>query len=168
MAAAKREEKYASFVLVIFSIAYIAGAFAIQKPSYPQQLGPDAFPKAVGFLLLGLSLVYMFQSFLGKAVKEDEKRAAIIGAEEKVEQKANIKNMGLVILIMLLYAALFIPLGYPISTFLAFTAGVLVLNRKKLVRDIIIAAIASFGFYFIFTLLLRVDLPGGPLALLGL
>ncbi len=164
--AAKKEEKIASIVCAIFSIAYIMGSYAIPKPVIQQQLGPDAFPKAVGFLLLGLSVIYIFQAFLGKG-KVDEKRAEIIGAEEKIEKRADLKRMGLVILIMLAYAALFQPLGYAISTFLAFLAGLLVLDRKHLVRDIVIAVVASFGLFLIFTLLLRVNLPAGPLKVLG-
>ncbi|MBL8968082.1 MAG: hypothetical protein JNG85_13840, partial [Spirochaetaceae bacterium] len=44
----------------------------------------------------------------------------------------------------------------------------LVLDRKHLVRDIVIAVVASFGLFLIFTLLLRVNLPAGPLKVLGL
>jgi putative tricarboxylic transport membrane protein len=69
---------------------------------------------------------------------------------------------------MILYAALFVPLGYAISTFLAFFGGLMILDRKKWQRDLVIAAIASFGLYFVFSLVLRVDLPPGLLALVGL
>jgi putative tricarboxylic transport membrane protein len=167
MVVVKKEEKIASFVWALFSIAYIMGAFAIPVPSYKQQLGPDAFPKAVGFLMLLLSLIYMIQVFTGKR-NDDEARAEIIGAEEKLEKKADLKKMGSIVLVMLCYAALFEPLGYAISTFLAFLAGILILDRKKIVRDIVIAVIASFGLHFLFTLFLRVNLPAGPLKLLGL
>ena len=167
MAATRREERVASVIVALFSVAYLVAAFYIKKPVYHQQLGPDGFPKAVGFLMTLLSLIYMYQSFLG-GIKEDAKRAAMIGADEKVEEKANLRQMGSIILVMLAYAALFLYLGYAVSTFLAFFAGLMVLDRKKIVRDLIIALIASFGLYFIFTLVLRVDLPAGLMALVGL
>ncbi len=167
MAATKREDRIASVIVALFSVAYLMGAFMIKKPVYKQQLGPEAFPKAVGFLMTALSIVYIVQSFMGKG-KEDEARAAVIGAEEKVEQKANLKKMVTVIVIMLAYAALFIPLGYALSTFLAMLASVLVLDRRKIVRDVIISVIASAGMYVVFNYLLRVELPVGVLSLLGL
>ncbi len=166
MAVARREERIASFAVALFSIAYLLGAFAIPQPALKQQIGPDVFPKAIGFLLLGLSIVYMLEQFLGKA-KVDEKRAEIIGAEEKVEKKANLRNMGLIILIMVLYALLFETLGYALATFLAFMGGVIVLDRKHLLRDGIIGFVASFGLQYVFGSLLNVSLPAGPLSLLG-
>jgi len=69
---------------------------------------------------------------------------------------------------MAFYAFIFERLGYAISTFLVFMAGVLYLDRRHLVRDGIIAVISSFVLYFIFTIFLRVQLPAGPLRLLDL
>lgn len=167
MATTKKEDRIGSVVVALFSVAYLVAAFLIRKPVYKQQLGPDAFPKAVGFLMVGLSIVYLFQAFLGTG-KEDAKRAEIIGAEEKVEQKANVKRMGSIILIMLAYAALFVPLGYPIATFLAMFACLMVLDRSKLVRDLVISFVISAFLYVIFNFVLRVELPSGLLSLFGL
>ncbi len=162
-----KEEKIGSVVLLVFALVFLGSAFLIGQPVVPQQLGPDAFPKAIGFLLVALSGVYVFQQFRG-GTKEDEARAAIIGADEKVEDKIDIKTMGSILGLMIIYAALFEPLGYAITTFLVFTSGCWVLDRKHMVRDVIIAFIASFVLYFVFSLVLRVNLPGGPLRLLGL
>ena len=59
-------------------------------------------------------------------------------------------------------------LGYAIATFVVFMVGVLYLDRRHLVRDGIIAVISSFVLYCIFTSVLRVQLPAGPLKFLGL
>jgi putative tricarboxylic transport membrane protein len=167
--AIKREERVASAIMTVFSAAYLLCAFTI-IPASPikQVVGPSVFPKAVGFLMLLISVIYLAQQLRGYAKEADEKRAEIIGAEEKVETKADVKTMGIMIAIMLVYALLFEPLGYAITTMLAFVAGAIVLDRKHLLRDSIIALVASFGMYFIFTLLLRVQLPAGLLGLLGL
>ena len=98
--------------------------------------------------------------------EEIEKRAAIIGAEEKIEKKADLRTMGFILGLMLLYAFFFEILGYAIATFLMFMAGVLYLDRRHLVRDGVIAVISSFFLYYIFTILLRVQLPAGPLKFL--
>ena len=165
----KREERIASVIMTVFSGAYLVGTFfQIPTSSIRQVVGPAVFPRAVGILMLLISVVYLIQQMRGLVKEVDEKRAAIIGADEKVETKADIKTMAVMVLIMIAYALLFEPLGYAITTFLSFMAGLLVLNRKHLIRDTIVGLVASFGMYFIFTALLRVQLPAGVLSLLGL
>jgi len=165
-----REERIASIVLIIFSVAYLTGAFLIPMPALKQQLGPGGFPIAIGFAMLFLACIYAWQQFRGgmtaKGSEEIEKRAVIIGAEEKIEKKADLKTMGFILGLMLLYAFFFEILGYAISTFLMFMAGTLYLDRRHPLRDGVIAVISSFVLYFIFTLLLRVQLPAGLLKFL--
>jgi hypothetical protein len=169
---ANRAEQLASIVLVVGSIAYLIGAFFIPQPTLKQQLGPEAFPKAIGLALLILSGIYAFQQLRGgvKSVEkeqETEARAAIIGAEERIEGKADLKTMGFILAAMLFYAFSFERLGYAISTFLVFTAGVLYLDRRHLARDLIIAMIGSFALNYAFSAYLRVNLPAGPFGFLG-
>jgi len=166
-----REERIASIVLIIFSAAYLTGAFFIPMPVLKQQLGPGGFPIAVGFGMLILACIYAWQQFRGgmapkESEEEIERRAAIIGAEEKIEKKADLRTMGFILGLMLLYAFFFEILGYAIATFLMFMAGVLYLDRRHLVRDGVIAVISSFFLYYVFTILLRVQLPAGPLKFL--
>lgn len=169
MAAKKREERIASVVMSVFSLVYFIAAWtSIPKSALKQVVGPDAFPKAVSFLMLLISVIYLTQQMRGVAKEADEKRAAIIGADEKVETKADLKTMGIMIVVMFGYAFLFEPLGYALTTFIAFMIGIFVFNRKHLLRDTIIGLIGSLGMYFIFTLLLKVQLPAGVLGLFGL
>jgi putative tricarboxylic transport membrane protein len=168
---ANREERIASIVLIIFSLVYLVGAFWIPMPVLKQQLGPSAFPIAVGFGMLILSCIYAWQQFsgrlnAGKDEAEVEKRATIIGAEEKIEKKADLRTMGFILVLMLFYAFFFEILGYAISTFLLFMAGAFYLDRRHLLRDGVIAVISSFVLYYVFTMLLRVRLPAGPLKFL--
>jgi putative tricarboxylic transport membrane protein len=167
VAKVKKSDLVAGAIMALFSIAYLVGGLQIPQPAYKQQVGPSVFPLAVGALMLLLSVIYIIQQILGK-IKEDAARAEMIGAEEKVETKADLKTMGIMLLIMFAYALLFEPLGYPITTFLTFVAGALVLDRKHMVRDTIIAFIAGFGLYAVFAYLLRVNLPPGPLSLIGI
>ncbi len=165
-----KEEQIAGIVMIIFSSIYLIGAFYIPMPVFKQQLGPGAFPVATGFGMLILACIYVWQQLWGGAAKESEeeieKRAVIIGAEEKIEKKADLKTMGFILVLMLLYAFFFEILGYAISTFLMFMAGTLFLDRRHPVRDGVIAVILSFVLFYIFTLLLRVQLPSGPLKFL--
>ena len=155
--------------MTLFSTAYFVSSFVvIPKSAIHQVVGPAVFPRAVSFLMLLISVIYLVQQMRGIAKEADEKRAAIIGADEKVETKADIRTMLIMIGIMIAYAFLFEPLGYAVATFLSFMAGLLVLNRKHLLRDTIVGLVASFGMYFAFTILLRVQLPAGVLILFGL
>ncbi len=163
-----KENRIASVVFLLFAATYLAMAFfTIGTPASKQSLGPDAFPKAIGILMMFLSAVYVAQSFRGVS-KEDDARAAIIGADDKLSGYMDVKTVGVMLLLMLVYAFIFEPLGYPIATFLMFMAGVFVLDRRHIARDTIIAVVISFGLYFAFTILLRVQLPAGPLEWLGL
>ncbi len=162
-----REERIASFVIAAFSLAYLVGAFLIPMPTLKQQMGPGFFPKGIGVAMLILSGVYAFQQLRG-GVKEDEERAVIIGAEEKVQGKVNLKRIGFILVLMVFYAFVFERLGYAIATFVVFMGGVFYLDRRHLLRDGIIAVISSFVLYYIFTSVLRVQLPPGPLKFLGL
>ncbi len=163
-----KEDRIASVGFFLFAATYLAMAFfTIGQPASKQMLGPEAFPKAIGVLMLLLSATYMAQSFRGMS-KEDKARAAIIGADEKLTGYIDVKTVGIMLGLMLIYAFIFERLGYPIATFLIFMAGVFVLDRRHLVRDAIIALLISFGLYFAFSYLLRVQLPAGPLTWLGL
>jgi hypothetical protein len=173
-----REEFIASFVLVVFSAVYLIMAFFIPVPALKQQLGPEGFPKAIGVIMLALGCIYLVQQYKcicsakekEKAKQKEaeiEKRAVIIGAEEKIEKKADLKTMGFMLGVMLIYAFVFERLGYAVSTFGAFMVGAIYLDRKHLVRDAIIAIIASFVLFYIFSNILRVQLPGGPLTALA-
>lgn len=164
---ANREERTASFVVAAFSLAYFVGAFFIPVAPLKQQLGPDAFPKGIGVAMLILSAIYVIQQLRG-GVKEDEERAAIIGAEEKIQGRVNLKRIAFILVLMVFYAFVFERVGYAVSTFVVFMVGAFFLDRRHLMRDGIIAVIASFVLYFVFTSVLRVQLPAGLLKSLGL
>jgi putative tricarboxylic transport membrane protein len=155
-----KAEKIASLAFTALAAAYLIGAFLIKEPPLRQQLGPEAFPRAIGVLMLFLSLLYVGQQFRPQPVKDDEERAAIIGADEKLSDYVDYKTVGIMLVLMLGYGLSFETLGYPLATLLMFIAGILVLERKHWKRDMVIALITSFGIY----LLLRVNLPAGMLS----
>ena len=162
-----KAEKIASLAFTALAIAYLAGAFFIKEPPLRQRLGPEAFPIAVGILMLFLALLYVRMEFRKQPLKEDvDERAAIIGAEEKLGNFIDYKTIGIMLVLMLGYGLAFEPLGYPLATFLMFMSGIFVLDRKHLKRDLIIAIIASLGIYMLFRFVLRVNLPAGILSFL--
>lgn len=159
-----KAEKIASLAFTALAIAYLVGAFFIKEPPLRQQLGPEAFPKAIGVLMLFFSLLYVRAEFKKQPAKDDEERAAIIGADEKLGAYVDYKTIGIMLALMLGYGLTFELLGYPVATLLMFTAGIFVLERKHWKRDLVIALLASFGIFFLFRFVLRVNLPAGILA----
>lgn len=160
-----KAEKIASLAFTALAIAYLVGAFFIKEPPLRQQLGPEAFPKAIGVLMLFFALLYVRAEFMKQPAKEDEARAAIIGANEKLNANyVDYKTIGIMLALMLAYGLTFELLGYPVATLLMFSAGIFVLERKHWKRDLVIALLASFGIFFLFRLVLRVNLPAGILA----
>ena len=161
-----KAQRIASLAFTFLAAAYLLGAFLIKEPPLRQQLGPEAFPKVIGFLMLFLSLLYVRMEFSRKPEVEDEERAAIIGADEKLSDRMDLKTIGIMLVLMLVYGLLFEFLGYPLATLLMFMAGVLILERRHWKRDLVIALIASFGMYFLFRYALKVNLPIGVLGFL--
>lgn len=161
-----KAQRIASLAFTALAAAYLIGAFFIPEPPLRQQLGPEAFPKAIGFVMLFLALLYVRMEFSREPEKDDEERAAIIGAEEKISGGIDMKVVGIMLLLMLAYGLSFEFLGYPLATLLMFMAGVFVLERRHWKRDLFIALIASFGLYFLFRYALRVNLPIGVLGFL--
>ncbi len=158
-----KAEKIASLVFTALAAAYLAGTFLIKEPPLRQQMGPETFPRAIGVLMLFLSLLYVRQQFQKQPVQDDQERAAIIGAEEKLSAYVDYKTLGIMLVLMLIYGLVFEVIGYPIATLLMFAAGIFVLDRNHLKRDLIIALIASLGIFFLFRFVLRVNLPAGIL-----
>ncbi len=99
-----KQDRIASVAFFLFAAVYLAMAFfTIGEPASRQVLGPDVFPKAIGALMLFLAAVYVMQSFRG-LVHEDEQRAAIIGADDKLNSYMDRKTVGILLVLMLAYA----------------------------------------------------------------
>src|SRR5512141_3422966 len=90
---AMKAEKIASLAFTALAAAYLIGAFLIKEPPLRQQLGPEAFPRAIGVLMLFLSLLYVGQQFRPQPSKEDDERAAIIGADEKLSDYVDYRTV---------------------------------------------------------------------------
>lgn len=63
------------------------------------------------------------------------------------------------------YAYIVIPLGYIISTALAFVLTTRILGSRSLVRDVVVGVALAVALYFAFTSLLSIRLPRGVLPL---
>jgi putative tricarboxylic transport membrane protein len=82
-------------------------------------------------------------------------------AHALAETKSEGRRIVVILAFLAAYIVAFIPLGYPLSTFL-FIGGITVyLNRAKLVRNLVYAAVFAVVVFLLFNYVLGVSLPLG-------
>jgi len=126
-------------VLVVLAVVYFLGARAF--PSGQGEPGPVFFPTLLSAILLGLALVIIARSF--------RKRRSLDGAW--------VRPASLIVL-TILYALSFAPIGFLLSTLL-YTAGVVLLLGKRGWRALVIPLATTAFIYAAFVLGLGVVLP---------
>jgi putative tricarboxylic transport membrane protein len=73
------------------------------------------------------------------------------------------RRIVVILALLAAYIFAFIPLGYPLSTFLFLAAITTYLDRSRLIRNLVYAALFSAVVYVVFNYGLRVSLPLGVL-----
>ncbi|HXF60377.1 MAG TPA: tripartite tricarboxylate transporter TctB family protein [Caldilineaceae bacterium] len=146
--------------LLALSLVVLAGTFQIRQGGGYSAVGPRVFPLAVAIGLLALSLIFLLRT----TVFPDEELAGQAAAEEAMTHWPTI---GLVLLLLIVYAFALRALGYIIATTLFFTANAWTLGdrarRANLARDLVIGLALSVVVYIGFTRFLGVRLPAGLL-----
>jgi len=119
-------------------------------------IGPRTFPYLISLGLL-LSVGWM-------AVEEFGKRRLVPQAGEPAGASwPKLHVIGAVILGTALYYALIEPLGFPLSTSLYLFALSSVLDSRRLILNAVVAVCFSASLYFLFTLVLKSNLPIGAI-----
>lgn len=156
--------KWALLGLRLVAIAVIAlgGIILTQVSQIGRGAGymivrPNVFPTAVGIGMLALGILFLLRT----TVLLDRDLVAEVAAEEAT---TDWPTTGLGLLVLVGYAVLLHPLGYPLATALFFPIGTRILRSTRLWRDIIIGLALGFSIYLIFTRVLGVRLPAGILA----
>ena len=151
---------------VLFALAYLAAAFAIPEGSFSNAaVGPAALPVVIGAALAVASLALATRGVLSQAPAEpaDEPGAEEEGYDEDPPQ--SFRRFAVVAGMLLAYILLLMPLGYVISTSLFLLGVTMYLDRGRPVRNVVFALLFALIVYFVFTNLLAVFLPAGPLGL---
>ncbi len=146
----------------VFALAYLTAAFAIPESSFANAaVGPKALPVTIGVALAAASLVLAVRGLL----REGATGEAEPGAEEPEEEVPAQSPVRFAVVAGLLLGYIFVllPLGYVISTFLFIFGTTMYLDRGRPVRNVVYALAFSLVVYLVFTQLLTVRLPPGPL-----
>jgi putative tricarboxylic transport membrane protein len=139
-----------AIVIVIFGIAYLGAAFAIKLSATYATIGPRFFPIAIGVGIV-LSGVWLFAT-----------PKQILEADSAQMIALDWPRLGGLLAIMVGYIALLQPLGYIVTTTLLMLGGSQLLGeRRKLVRDAIVAILLAVVTGYVFARLLGINLPEG-------
>ena len=145
----KTFDTFAGCVFLVVGTFFITASMGISKSSYGSNVGPNIFPLGLGAILVFLSLIVIYKARGYKASPQEETRR-------------DYRRFSLVLSATLAYILLFEPLGYVISTFLYLTLVFQVMERKKLLSAILIAAFFSLAVYTIYVIVLQGTLPPFP------
>jgi putative tricarboxylic transport membrane protein len=150
----KTFDTIAGCLFLVVGMFFITASTGISKSSYGSNVGPNIFPLGLGAILVLLSGIVITQARrYPTAVVEKGKR--------------NTKRFALVLLSTFIYILLFEPLGYVISTFLYLIFVFQVMERKKPLFTILIAAFFSLVVYTVYVIVLQGVLPPFPEWLVG-
>jgi hypothetical protein len=144
----------AGLILIGLSIFffYLTTQFPIVK-GY-QQMGDAFWPRAVLFVLIGLSIILIVQSVLKSGKKESAKKSSL---QEAPDRPALFKTMG----IMIGYILCIPYLGFLVATFLALIVFSYLMGDRKASRMMYFSLGMTVATYLIFALLIYTALPRG-------
>ncbi|MET9428178.1 MULTISPECIES: tripartite tricarboxylate transporter TctB family protein [unclassified Streptomyces] len=120
-------------------------------------VGPTTVPVVVGAGLLAVAVL------LAVDVLRGGRGEAEGGEDVDLSEPSDWRTVLLLAGVFLANAVLIGPLGFPVSGALLFWGSAYALGSRRLDRDPLIAAVLSLLTYVVFTHLLGVPLPGGPL-----
>lgn len=146
-------------ISVIFGLIYGIAAFMLKRSPMGDPLAPSRFPLilAAGIVLFGLALIM-------KSDLASTKRAFAEIKEKTTENDILSRKMIiLTVVAATIYSMVYEHLGYVISTFLFVGFIMTVLDRKKIVRNVIVSLVFSVLIYYVFFYILGISLPMTPI-----
>jgi putative tricarboxylic transport membrane protein len=141
-------------VMLILAVVYFYATAQIPSLEIGDPLGPKAFPRLLGILLL-VSVVMLFFETLKKGA---DKKATL---KFRREDRRHLQLIGAAVVWTGLYFWLFEPVGYLVSTAAYLLALMAVFNRNKWTANILTAVLFAIGSYILFVKILGVSLPAG-------
>jgi putative tricarboxylic transport membrane protein len=146
-------------IVAVLSLAYLYAAYQIPVFPIPRPVDSDAFPKLLGFLMLGLS-VWLFFEKDGAAAEPEE--ASEPGAAQPTPwqrwQPVIVSTVAIA-----LYAGLLAPLGFVLASF-ALTAGLTwYFGYRRHIVNAVVALAVPLGLYLVMTRFMNIHLPSGLL-----
>jgi putative tricarboxylic transport membrane protein len=137
---------------------YILYDASTLRPGFADQpVQPNAFPYAIGAVLLALAVLLAVATARGDVPQAEE------GEDVDLDVKADWRTVGLLVAVFALNIALIDWLGWAITGALLFTGAAWVLGNRRIVLNLLIGAVLSVGTWYGFYVGLGVPIPAGIL-----
>ncbi len=150
-------EGLVSLALLGIGIVVLLDGLSQAASTSASGVGAGFVPKAVGVLLIGLSLALMVQVARGRVGQADE-------AEGDVDvRRTRWVPLAVSVAAVLIFIVGVEPLGYVIVSSIVFWLTAWALGARHIVRTAVIAIALSLVVYLTFTRLLDISLPAGIL-----
>lgn len=149
----KTFDRYASLLFLIIGAAFMLESRNISDSAYGSNVGPDIFPFGLGLVFALLSLRLFYETFKYPQQETDNGEPAA---------KLDYKRFGIILIAAVLYAFFLEEIGFIIGTFLFLLVGFQTMEKGKWLSTVIIAALFSYGVYYLFVEILQGTLPGWP------
>lgn len=124
-------------------------------------VSPRAFPYTVTFLIIGITLISMIGDMIKRKRVEGESPSNMGALEENSEEKS--KKIYLKVVLMFISTALWIILvpiiGFILTTIAFMATGMIIMGTKNKIQLILTPLIFSIAVYYVFAILLKVDIP---------
>lgn len=167
----RRREVLGGVGVTLGGLVLLVAALMIDEPSRSSPgLGPTALPLAISAGLIACGLFLSVRALRGgdddRGLEDDLLSEAADDLDEMFEEDHEPlpwRSLGVVIGLMAVYAAIFVPVGFIVSTTLFLFAMTTFVHPAKWLRNLIVAVVLAVGVYFLFRDGLAVQLPVGLL-----
>jgi putative tricarboxylic transport membrane protein len=153
-----RQERMAAVLLWVFSIVYLYASWQL-KLGVPKKLGAGFIPLLIGVLLFVSASVYLYKALTAKRnVREGDSHDTLGDRGVEYDWPPVLGIAGCLIA----YPFLLGRIHFILSTFAGTFAMLLFLRFKKPVHALWVAMVITITAYVVFSVILGVVLPNGP------
>ena len=146
----RRFDLGAALVFFIIGTAFMLGARQLSGSVYGSSISSGTFPQVFGWLLMGLSVLSVFETLKKAKVEATEAEPLFL------------KRFSIIAVACLAYVVLLEPLGYVISTFIFLLVSFQAMHKADMWKSVVIAAGFSLGIVILFVYILKGSLPAWP------
>ncbi len=149
----RRKEKIIAVILVGFSILYLVSSFRL-KIGNARNAGPGFFPIAIGLCLTVCTVVHLTR-VLRRGMPREEAASSVA--------RKNYRAIAVIVASGIVYPLILGTLKFLVSTFAVTFCMLYILKPQRLFSSIFLALVMVIASFIVFSRLLGVGLPMGPL-----
>lgn len=151
-----------SLVVIALGVFILVASALARLPTVRfDAIGPFGFARVIGVIFIaagGLLLVRQVRAMRAGLPPE----AVAQGNDDEAGYPASARRAGAMMAATFAYPILMEPLGYILTSFAYIVGGLFIYSERNMRWGLPLALVYAFGTFWIFSIILRVPLPGGP------